>query len=234
LQAPRKQVKKKSRRRVDERSEIDLLHSYRSALQKYGCDLTEHDVDNEFYWYFRLSELLALAKKTFLEINARHFSGLLIEPRIIYCNRATGGYYNKARHTIGISLAMTVEHGEPEFMETLLHEIAHIVVQSHSPRFYTVLRNIGGSGKKAALTTLLKAKRERFLTEHYPVQVRCPNCKHEYRYRTRRALRYACRPCCEKFAKGKFDPRFKFVEIKPSLPMEESGSEDSSRSGNQS
>ena len=108
---------------------------------------------------------------------------------------------------------MTIEHGEPEFFETLLHEIAHIAEQSHNARFYEILRKIGGTGRKAPATTLLRAKRERFLAEHYRVRVRCPNCKIEHLYRTRRALRYACRDCCTKFARGKFDERFRFVEI---------------------
>lgn len=228
LLAPQKQVKKKSHRSPSfsrrgsiahgagggsERSELELLHAYRRALEKHGVDPTQFDLDNDFYWLFRLNELLAKAYRTFDEINRKHFSGLLIRPKIIFCNRATGGYYNKNRHTIGISLAMTVEHGELEFFETLLHEIAHISVLSHSPRFYQVLKRIGGSGKKAPMTVLLRAKRERFLAEHYSVRVRCPNCQKEYRYRTRRALRYACRTCCEKFAGGKFDARFKFQPV---------------------
>ena len=211
MHAPRKQVKKKSPRRDRERSELDLLQSYRCTLSRLSITAPGFDLDNDFFWLFRLSGLLAQANRTFEEINRKHFQNLLPRPKIIFCNRATGGYYNKTRHTIGISLAMTIEHGDKEFFETLLHEIAHITVQSHSSRFYEVLRSIGGSGRKAPVTHLLKAKRERFLTEHYQVRVRCPECKTEYRYRTRRALRYACRPCCEKFAGGKFDARFKFV-----------------------
>jgi len=210
LHAPRKQVKKKYPNRDRERSELDLLQSYRNALLKFGTVAPGLDLDNDFFWLFRLSGLLAQAYRSFEEINRKHFQDVLPRPKIIFCNRATGGYYNKTRHTIGISFAMTIEHGEKEFFETLKHEIAHIVVQSHSPRFYEVLRSIGGSGRKAPVTILLKAKRDRFLTEHYQVRVRCPECKKEYRYRTRRALRYACRPCCEKFAGGKFDARFKF------------------------
>jgi ribosomal protein L37AE/L43A len=213
LLAPQNQVKKKSPRSQKERSELELLHSYRRALTKHGVDALSLDLDNDFYWHFRLSGLLAKAHQKFDEINRTHFSDLLPRPRIIFCNRSTGGYYNMTRHTIGISLAMTVEHGEVEFFETLLHEIAHIVEQSHAPHFYNVLKTIGGSGRKAPMTILLRAKREKFLAEHYRVRVRCPHCNKEYRYRTRRALRYACRPCCMKYAGGKFDARFKFIEV---------------------
>ncbi len=213
LLAPRKQVKKKSLSAKRERSELELLHSYRRALVKHGTDAISLDLENEFYWHFQLSALIAHAYRKFDEINRKHFSGLLTRPKIIFCNRSTGGYYNKTRHTIGISIAMAVEHGEVEFFETLLHEIAHIAEQSHSPRFYEVLRKIGGSGRKAPMTTLLRVKRDRFLAEHYSVRVRCPHCNKEYRYRTRRALRYACRPCCEKFAGGKYDERFRFVAV---------------------
>ncbi len=192
---------------------MELLESYRGALLKHGKLAPELDLNNDFYWLFRLNGLIALAYRTFEEINRKHFDGALLRPKIIFCNRSTGGYYHKTRHTIGISLAMTIEHGDPEFVETLLHEIAHIRAASHSAAFYELLRSIGGTGRKAPMTILLRAKRERFLTEHYPVRVRCPNCRKEYRYRTRRAFSYACRPCCEKFAKGKFDVRFKFEPL---------------------
>jgi predicted SprT family Zn-dependent metalloprotease len=175
--------------------------------------MPSHDLDNDFFWLFRLDGFLAQARRKFDEVNRKFFSDSLVMPKIIFCNRATGGYYNKTRHTIGISLAMTIEHGEPEFFETLLHEIAHIAEQSHNARFYEILRRIGGTGRKAPATTLLRAKRERFLAEHYRVRVRCPNCKTEHRYRTRRALRYACRDCCNKFARGKFDERFRFEAL---------------------
>ena len=171
------------------------------------------DLDNDFFWLFRLDGFLAQARRKFDEVNRKFFSDTLLKPKIIFCNRATGGYYNKTRHTIGISLAMTIEHGEAEFFETLLHEIAHIAEQSHNARFYEILQKIEGTGRKAPTTILLHAKRERFLAEHYRVRVRCPNCKIEHRYRTRRALRYACRDCCTKFAEGKFDERFRFVEV---------------------
>ena len=190
---------------------MELLAAYRRALAKHGELAPEFDLDNDFYWLFRLNGLLAQAYRTFEEINQRHFGDALLRPKIIFCNRSTGGFYNKTRHTIGISLAMTVEHGEPEFFETLLHEIAHIQVQSHSEKFYEVLRSIGGTGRKAPMTILLRAKRERFLATHYPVRVRCPHCQKEYRYRTRRALSYACRTCCDAFSRGKFDARFRLV-----------------------
>jgi predicted metal-dependent hydrolase len=217
LHTPFFKVKKKSPkiRRVQrrERSELELLSSYRKTLTKLGTEMPSHDLDNDFFWLFRLDGFLAQARRKFDEVNQKYFSDALLKPRIIFCNRATGGYYNKTRHTIGISLAMTIEHGEPEFFETLLHEIAHIAEQSHNARFYEILRKIGGTGRKAPATILLRAKRERFLAEHYRVQVRCPNCKKEGRYRTRRALRYACRDCCTKFAGGKFDERFRFEAI---------------------
>jgi predicted SprT family Zn-dependent metalloprotease len=221
LLAPRKQVKKKSPRSKKERSELELLDSYRRALARHGADAVSLDLDNEFYWMFRLSALIALAYQKFDEINQRHFVNRFARPKIIFCNRSTGGYYNKTHHTIGISLAMTVEHGEVEFFETLLHEIAHIVEHSHSPQFYEVLKKIGGSGRKAPMTILLRAKRERFLAEHYSVRVRCPHCNKEYRYRTRRALRYACRPCCMKYANGKYDTRFRFIEAPHAIPESE-------------
>jgi ribosomal protein L37AE/L43A len=223
LQAPQKQGKKKSPVvPARSRSEIELLRSYREriiALGVHGEQLARLDLENEFYWLFRLSGLLAEAYRMFDKVNERHFASRLIRPKIIFCNRSSGGYYSRARHTIGISIAMTVEFGESEFFETLLHEIAHIVIQSHSVQFYALLTNLGGGGKKAPLTMLLAAKRARYREKHYPVIVVCPNCKHEHRYRTRRALRYACRPCCTKYAGGKYDARFKFITVTSSVTL---------------
>src|SRR5580704_14151242 len=103
LLAPRKQVKKKSPRSKKERSELELLDSYRRALARHGADAVSLDLDNEFYWMFRLSALIALAYQKFDEINQRHFVNRFARPKITFCNRSTGGYYNKTHHTIGIS-----------------------------------------------------------------------------------------------------------------------------------
>jgi predicted SprT family Zn-dependent metalloprotease len=198
-----------------ERSELELLCAYRSKLLELGIEesqIEKFDLGNDFYWLFRLTALISLAYRTFEEVNRKYFEGRLERPNIIFCARSTGGYYNKGRHTIGISLPMTIEFGEPEFFETLLHEIAHIVVASHSPKFYNVLHAIGGSGKKAPLTLLLQAKRKLHAETHYPIVVRCPNCLRQSRYKTRRALHYACRRCCNKYAHGKYDERFKLSE----------------------
>ncbi len=176
-----------------------------------AAQLANLDLENEFYWLFRLTGLIARGYQIFDAVNGKHFDSKLPRPKIVFCNRSSGGYYSRARHTIGISLAMTVELGDEEFFETLLHEIAHIVVHSHSPQFYAILSKIGGTGKKAPLTLLLAAKRKHFREKHYTVVVHCPNCAREHRYRTRRALRYACRTCCVKFAGGKYDERFRFI-----------------------
>jgi predicted SprT family Zn-dependent metalloprotease len=195
-------------------SELQLLANYRNSLERHGANeelISKLDLENDFFWLFRLSELIARAYAKFDEINARVFARKYPRPLIRFCSRATGGYYHKGRHEIGISLAMTVECGEAEFMETLLHEIAHIVHMAHSPKFYELLAKIGGSGRKAPMTLLLASKRATYLERNYPVIVACPNCRREHRYKTRRALKYACRPCCNKYAKGKFDARFLFV-----------------------
>ncbi len=217
LLAPLRKVKKKSPLRRGVRrggSEIDLLHAYRKKLVELKIDplqIERLDLGNDFYWLFRLSGFIAIAFGEFDRINEKHFAGKYSRPVIRFCNRSTGGFYNKTRHEIGISLAMTVEHGEAEFRETMLHEIAHIAQHSHSAAFYELLAKIGGSGRKAPMTMLLAAKRVRYVERNYPVIVHCPNCKREHRYKTRRALRYACRPCCVKYAGGKYDSRFKFI-----------------------
>ena len=171
------------------------------------------DLDNDFYWMFRLSELIALARARFDEVNRSFYDGALVLPDIFFCRRSTGGFYDRRKHQIGISLAMTLEFGELEFYETLLHEIAHFRIPNHSAKFYSELRRIGGSGRKAPLTLLLAHKRKIHVEKRYPVIVECPGCRRQQRYRTRRALQYACKACCTRHANGKFDSRFKFVEV---------------------
>jgi predicted SprT family Zn-dependent metalloprotease len=171
------------------------------------------DLGNDFYWLFRLGGLLAQARRDFQEINRKYYGGSLIEPSIGYCRRSTGGFYDRRKHSIGISMAMTLELGEPEFYETLLHEIAHLRIHNHSPKFYAELQRIGGAGRKAPMTLLLAHKRKAYVTKMYPVIVECPGCGRQQRYRTRRALRYACKRCCVRHAGGKFDVRFQFVEV---------------------
>lgn len=190
------------------------LRLYAAALKRHGVApeaIAARDLENEFYWYFHLSGLIEKAYQVFDGINADRFSGELPRPLISFCPRSTGGFYHHRKHHIGISMAMTVEHGEAEFMETLLHEIGHIKYQDHSPQFYALIRSFGATGKKAPVTSLLEKKRKNYVLNNYPVEVSCPSCGIRSRFKTRRGLRYACKRCCDKFSGGKFDVRFKFV-----------------------
>ncbi len=194
--------------------ELALFRRYIAELARHNADpeaLAGFELDNTFYWFFILTDHIAFAYKTFERINEQFYQNRFTRPRITFSKRATGGYYDKRKHEIGISLAMTVEFGRPEFYETLLHELAHLVIQSHNRNFYALLEQLGGSGRKAPRTYLLELKRRQLLKNNYPVLVHCPNCLVARRYRNRRALRYACRACCETFAGGKFDTRFQLV-----------------------
>ena len=197
-------------------SELDILAKYREQLQRYDAidrEIEALDLGNTFYWYFRLTSLILVAEATFDRLLGSHLPPNTPRPTIVFCNRSTGGYYNSRTHTIGISLAMTVEFGEPEFMETLLHEIAHIRYRAHDVKFYGFLRTLGGTGRKAPTTKLLRSKRETFRLKHYPVLVGCSGCGMQRRYKTRRGLNYACARCCRKYSNGKFDSRFRLQEI---------------------
>ena len=194
--------------------ELHYLRIYVRALRRHGVSedyIRERDFENEFYWYFELSRLMQLAQATFDRVNAQHFSGALPQPVISWCTRSTGGFYNKRKNEIGISMGMTLEHGEREFMETLLHEIGHMKHGDHSANFYALIRSIGASGKKAPMTKLLEHKRTNFVVTKYPVEVICPSCGVRSRFKTKRALLYPCRRCCDKLNSGKFDARFKFI-----------------------
>jgi predicted SprT family Zn-dependent metalloprotease len=205
-------VRRKKRAVVPD--ELHHLRLYVRALRRHGVSedfIREKDLENEFYWYFELQRMITLAYAIFDRINDQHFAGALPKPLIAYCTRSTGGFYNKRDNHIGISMGMTVEHGEQEFIETVIHEIGHMKHSDHSPKFYALIRSLGASGKKAPMTRLLQNKRANFLNSNYPVEVECPSCKVKSRFKTRRALLYACKKCCDKFNAGKFDPRFKFV-----------------------
>lgn len=196
-------------------SEFDLFLSVRESVRVHSPSQFEAlDLGNDFYWMFRLSELLSSARRRFREVNAQFYGGALTEPAIVFSRRTTGGYYHRRKHEIGISMAMTLEFGEPELYETLLHEIVHIRIGNHSPKFYADLRRIGGTGRKAPMTLLLAQKRRTYAETRYPVVVECPGCRRRQRYRTRRALQYACKACCTRLAGGKFDVRFKFIEVR--------------------
>jgi predicted SprT family Zn-dependent metalloprotease len=204
--------------------ELHHLRLYVRALRRHGASeefIREKDFENEFYWYFELTRLMTLAYATFAQVNQKHFGGSLTTPSITFCTRSSGGFYNKRKHHIGISLGMTVEFGEPEFIETLLHEIGHIRHQDHGPNFYALIRSIGATGKKAPVTRLLQHKRVNYQNTNYPVEVMCPSCNVRSRFKTKRALLYACRKCCDRYNGGKFDVRYKFVlasSLSPALP----------------
>jgi predicted SprT family Zn-dependent metalloprotease len=204
--------------------ELHHLRLYVRALRRHGATedfIREKDFENEFYWYFELSRLMTLAHATFDDVNQKHFGGLLPQPLITFCTRSSGGFYNKRKNHIGISMGMTVEFGEKEFMETLLHEIGHMKHSDHSPNFYALIRSIGATGKKAPMTKLLEHKRVNYLNSNYPVEVICPSCNVRTRFKTKRALLYACRKCCDRFNGGRFDLKYKFVlaqALSPSLP----------------
>jgi predicted SprT family Zn-dependent metalloprotease len=193
-----------------------LFNAYVATLERYGASedhFKQFDLSNDFYWLFRLNDLLTLADKTFERINRVYFSGTLPKPQIAFCRRSTGGFYDHRKRFIGISIAMTVEFGESEFLETLLHEIAHIRVRAHNGEFYELLHKIGGTGRKAPRTRLLELKQTSNQLKRYPILVCCPNCGLERRYRTRRALHFACRACCAKHNGGAFDTRFLLQEV---------------------
>src|ERR1051325_5785345 len=77
---------------------MQLLAAYKRGLLRHEVNpelFSSLDLDNHFFWLFRLTELIAKAHAKFDEINARVFAGKYPRPRIQYCTRATGGYYQR-------------------------------------------------------------------------------------------------------------------------------------------
>jgi predicted SprT family Zn-dependent metalloprotease len=127
----------------------------------------------------------------FARLNVCHFDGSLPRPLIELSTRKTfGGYYSKSRNRIVLSWQAYCEYGLDETLNTLRHEIAHIVYQNHGPEFWTLALRLGVE-RKYARHPLKRRARKALIYE-------CPNCGTRLQ-RVRRMPNSSCARCDRKY-----------------------------------
>jgi predicted SprT family Zn-dependent metalloprotease len=109
--------------------------------------------------------------------------------------------------------------GPAEIDRTLRHELAHLLAHSrsrrqilpHGPQWRRACCDLGIAGERAGHTLPLigRALRRQFV-------YRCAHCQRHFPrvHRIRRAT--ACLDCCQKFARGNYDERFRLRLVKGS------------------
>ena len=111
------------------------------------------------------------------------------------------------------------QFGLAEIDRTLRHELAHLLahfrsrrrILPHGPQWRKACYDLGIPGERAAHTLPLigRALRRRFVYQ-------CAQCQRHFSrmHRIRRAT--ACLDCCQKFARGNYDERFRLRLVKAS------------------
>jgi SprT protein len=124
--------------------------------------------------------------------------------------------------TMTVSLNPKLKAFPAEVDRTLRHELAHLVafaragrtrIAAHGAQWRQACAQLGIPGESRCHALPLSGR-----SLDRPHVYRCPNCgfilRRVRRIDWRRRL-LACRECCQKHARGRFDARFKFVEIGP-------------------
>lgn len=132
--------------------------------------------------------LLVRCWEEFRRLNDLHFCGNLPLREIRFSTRKQyGGYYRHSESLIVLSWLAYQEHGWEETLETLRHEIAHIVHQNHSKAFWELAYQLGCTRRYA---TPPKDRDHAYTRYTYE----CPVCGTKF-YRQRRLRRSSCGRC---------------------------------------
>jgi SprT protein len=136
--------------------------------------------------------------------------------------RTAVGRAEPSRTLIALNPALQ-NFGVEEIERTLRHELAHLLAQHraghrrilpHGREWRRACRDLGIANERACHKLPLTARE---LARRY--LYRCRNCQRDFSrvHRIRRAL--ACLACCRRFARGRYDERFRLrlVRIKPNL-----------------
>jgi predicted SprT family Zn-dependent metalloprotease len=136
--------------------------------------------------------VLARCWEEFRRLNDLHFGGTLALREIRFSTRKQyGGYYRHSESLIVLSWSAYLDHGWEETLETLRHEIAHIVHQNHSKSFWELAYRLGCTRRYA---TAPKDRPHAYTRYTYE----CPACHTKF-HRQRRIRRASCGKCDRKF-----------------------------------
>lgn len=133
------------------------------------------------------------------ELNWSYFGGKLGAVRIEYSQRMTSaGSYTPSQKLIRISRRYHELFPE-ELLDTLKHEMIHVLHPSHNAAFKREAARIGAG---------LRAKTHPMLRRPPKFVYRCPGCGHSYP-RQKRFRMASCGDC----SRGAYDPRFKLLLV---------------------
>jgi len=119
------------------------------------------------------------------------------------------GCCNYTQRKISISSALAALNSVSEVTETILHEIAHALAYykgelRHGAIWKSVAKSIGCTAERCYSSEVITPQVKKYRYE-------CPHCKKTItKTYIMRTTRVACRDCCDKYANGYFDYRFKF------------------------
>ena len=161
----------------------------------------------------------------FLKLNRQYFQNSLFEkgvPRVSVRwsdgrMRTTAGMYRRKTNFLGVKvseiiLSKPVLENLPEkaLMSTLCHEMIHAwidlvlkVEESHGPNFHKRMAEINSSQADFQVTVRHSFPTVKTIPKWLAT---CPLCKRSFRYR-RIVKGAACRSCCNKFFRGRWDEK---------------------------
>jgi SprT protein len=125
--------------------------------------------------------------------------------------RSTAGYAHYPQWRIELNPRLREFEGQIE--RTLKHELAHLIayhrsgrrIEPHGSEWRRACADLGIPDERARHTLPLPRKEVR-----RKLLYACPNCQHIARRVKRFRKPVACRKCCDAFAGGVFDARFKY------------------------
>ena len=141
----------------------------------------------------------------------RHF-GVPFDGRACWARRLhyRAGDYHPISRTLRLSLPYFHRYGRQEADAILLHELCHWWLyrdgcphREDDPAFQALLCLHGAPRRARALDRPARV----------PHAYACPQCGRRYLYSRR--VNYACGPCCNRYAAGRYDPRFRLTPVDP-------------------
>jgi len=156
-----------------------------------------------------------VARRMARKVGCRHLAEVLSvqwNPRL----RTTAGLANYRNRTITLNPRLVVVDPQ-EIQRTLFHELAHLVAQERSGRrridphgdeWRKACRDLGIPGESRCHN--LPFKRIRMTRKYF---YRCRFCGQGLSRVRKLRRKSACIHCCRKYNEGKYDERFRFIEV---------------------